>query len=398
MAKLRNKSTIDAAKPKTERYFLWDDQLPGYFLRVSSTGRKVLGIQYRNQQGRTRRVTVARVGTMAPEEAWKEARRLLSEVDHGEDPAQERDVGRAAQTMKELAERYLEQHARRKKKPSSVKTDEGHLERIIKPALGHLKVAAVTRADVAEMHYAHRDTPVQANRAVTLAHKMFELAERWGLRDDGTNPCRHVDRYPEKRRERFLSPAELGRLGDALTKLEGELHPSATLAVRLLVLTGARRSEILKLTWEEVDLERSVLSLRDSKTGAKEIPFGAPARRLLAEALRERGNPYVCFGTEGGYLVGIDKPWRKIRAEAGMPNLRLHDLRHSFASVGAAGGESLLIVGKLLGHARASTTERYAHLDRHPAQAAAERISEEIAAALEGRKGGEVVPIKEGGA
>jgi len=394
MPKLRNKGTVDAAKPAAGEFFLWDDQLPGFYLRVYPTGRKVYGVQYRSQ-GRTRRVSVGRHGPTTPDNAWRAARAILSRVDEGDDPATERDRERKAPTVRALADLYLERHARPKKKASSIESDERLFRLVLLPALGHLKVPAVTREDVAAMHHQHRATPVQANRALALAHKLFQLAERWGIRADTTNPCRHIDRYPEKPRERFLSPAELASLGEALAQLEreGNVHRSAILAVRLLILSGCRRSEILNLRWDEVDFERGVLALKDSKTGGKEVPLGAAALKLLADNQREEGNPFVCWGERpGARLIGIDKAWRAIRARAGMSDLRLHDLRHSFASVGAAGGESLLIVGKLLGHRQPATTARYAHLAPDPARAAADRISGAIAATMTGG-GGAVVSL-----
>ena len=240
-------------------------------------------------------------------------------------------------------------------------------------------------------------TPYQANRVLALLSKVFNLAERWGLRPDGSNPCRHVERYPEKRRERYLSAEELARLGEVLTEVEraSEEPASAIAAIRLLILTGCRRNEVLSLRWEEVDFERSLLLLADSKTGRKAVPVGAPTLALLAELPRLEGNPHVLPGEKAGaHFVGLAKVWQRIRKQAGLEDVRVHDLRHSFASVGAGAGLSLPIIGKLLGHTQAATTQRYAHLAADPVRQAADRISEEIAAAMSGKPKGEVTPIR----
>jgi len=213
---------------------------------------------------------------------------------------------------------------------------------------------------------------------------MMNLAERWGMRPDGTNPCRHIERYREHRRERYLSAAETARLGDALAVLEREekLSGAAAAAVRLLALTGARRGEVCTLRWEYIDWERACLRLPDSKTGAKVIPLAAPAIQLLSELPRRSE---WCFPTEEGSLpLDLSRPWDRIRKRAQLPKVRIHDLRHTTASVLAAQGESLIIIGKLLGHTVPSTTARYAHLSDNPVRAAAERVGAQIARALSG--------------
>jgi integrase len=263
----------------------------------------------------------------------------------------------------------------------------------VRPALGPKKIADVTRADIARLHHAHRETPYQANRILAVLSKMFSLAEAWGLRRDGSNPCRHIERNPERGRERMLSAPELARLGDALAAYDGS--PYITAAVKLLLFSGARLSEILGLRWEWINLERGEARLPDSKTGAKTLHLPPPALAVLNGLPRLEGNPYVIVGQkDGASLVNLQKPWQAIRKAAGLTDVRLHDLRHSYASVGAAGGDSLLVIGKLLGHHHAATTERYAHLALDPIKAAAASIAGRIASALEGANGnGEVVPL-----
>jgi integrase len=263
------------------------------------------------------------------------------------------------------------------------------------PKLGRRHVADVTRADLSSLHHAMCATPGAANRVLALVSKMFGLAERWGLRPDGSNPARHVERFPERKMERFLSAQELARLGDALAEMEqaGTEPLEVIAAVRLLILTGARRGEILGLEWEHVDFDAACLRLLDSKEGgAKVIPLGAHALDVLAQLPRR--SRWVLPTAAAVGPVSLSKPWDRIRKRAGLEDVRLHDLRHSFASVGVAGGDSLFIVGSILGHKRASTTERYAHLSDDPRRAATERIGARIAAAMDGKPDAEVVPLR----
>ncbi len=186
-------------------------------------------------------------------------------------------------------------------------------------------------------------------------------------------------------------------MGDVLAEAAkaGE-HPSVVAAIRLLVFTGCRRAEILTLKWAYVDFERGCLDLPDSKTGAKTVPLGAPALELLADLPRVEGNPYVLPGRRPkAHFVAIEKAWQQLRAKAGLRDVRLHDLRHSYAAMGAGLGESLHMIGSLLGHSLPSTTQRYAHLSEDPRRAAADRISGHLAAAM-ADKSGEVVPLRSG--
>jgi integrase len=224
------------------------------------------------------------------------------------------------------------------------------------------------------------------------------MAEVWGERAPGSNPCRYVEKFRERKRERFLSAEELARLADALEQAEGNEPLSAVAAIRLLILTGCRLSEILSLRWEWVDSERGCLILPDSKTGAKTVPLGAPALRVLTELSWQEDSPYVLPAERGtGHFIGIQKPWQRIRGAARLNDVRLHDLRHSFASVAVSGGDSLYLVGKVLGHRQSRTTERYAHLKDDPLRAVADRTSGRIAAMMEGKRAGKVVGLATSG-
>lgn len=255
------------------------------------------------------------------------------------------------------------------------------LDRIVKPELGRLKVDDVRPSDIEKLHLKFRATPYQANRLVALLSKMFNWSGRRGER----NPCVGIERFAEQKRRRYLSSAELARLGGALARAEEQklTSPYVVAAIRLLVFTGARLTEILTLRWDYVDLERGLINLADSKTGAKTIYLNAAAQGLLTTLPRFEGNPFVVPGERSGkHLVNLEKPWRRVRELAQLPDVRLHDLRHSFASIGAGAGLGLPVIGALLGHAQAVTTARYAHLASDPLQQAADLIGEKLEAAM----------------
>jgi integrase len=389
--KLTKRLVEGTAAPESGELNLWDSEVPGFGLRVRAGGSRVYVVEYRNREQRKRRVTLGPHGRLTVEQARKQATQTIAAVGRGDDPAEVRQEERAAPTVAELATRYLDQHAKPKKKLASIGADERILRLHVLPELGRRRAAAIGLKEIADLHHEMRGKPVQANRMLALLSKMFSLAERWGIRPPGSNPCRGVDRFPERRRERFLSAAELEQLGAVLIEEEHE-EPFVVLAIRLLLLSGARRDEVLNLRWSEVNVERACLSLPDSKTGAKQIPLGPPALAVLADAPRLEGNPYVIPGRRiGGRLVGLHRPWARIRERAGLGDLRLHDLRHTFASIGAAAGLGLPVLGAILGHRNQATTARYAHLADDPRQAGAARISGEVAAALNGQKAAEVI-------
>ncbi len=380
------KRAVDAVRPGSSDVFEWDGELPGFGLRVKPSGRKSYLIQYR-ADGRTRRVTLGPHGVLTPEQARERAARLLSDVRDGGNPSERRAAARATETVSELCDRYLEHHARIHKKPASIRADETLIRNTIRPELGKLKVPAVERADVQRIHHAMQATPYHANRMLALVSKMMNLAEQWGIRREGSNPCRHVKKYREKSRERFLSAAELAKLGGVLRDVAHERVElqSVVPAIRLLLFTGARVGEILSLQWDHVDLERRLLLLPDSKTGAKAIQLNPPATQIL-DALPRDGSPWVIRGRHKGKpLVNLSKPWGKIRTRAGLADVRIHDLRHSFASVAAATGSSLPVIGALLGHKQPQTTARYAHLAADPLKQAAEAAGAHLASALNAR-------------
>lgn len=384
------KRLVENLNPSNQEVFVWDDELRGFGVRAKASGVRTYLVQYRNDHGRTRRYAIGKHGNLTAEEARKEAKLLLGDIERGKDPSTERKALRKAPTMSELCERYLVDHAGTRKKAKSSAQDRRLVERFILPKMGKRKVADLTRADFYKVHHDLRETPYQANRLLALLSKMMNLAEKWGVRSDGSNPCRHVEKFKEAKRERFLSADELARLSEVLADGERTTTelPSVIAAIRLLILTGCRLSEILTLQWQHVDFEGACLRLPDSKTGAKIVHLNAPALAVLSAVEREENSPWVIRGGKPGYhLVNLEKPWRRIRAKAGVEDVRLHDLRHSFASVAVGLGEGLPMIGKLLGHTQTQTTARYAHLAADPVKAATERVGAALAGMMTGNSG-----------
>lgn len=490
------KRTVDAATP--EQGWIWDTEIKGFGLRVRSLEHKSYIVEYRpGAGGRSspkRRYTIGRHGDIGPDgKPWTpdtardEAKRILGLVANGRDPAADRSAEKTAEIVADLCQRFLDEHAGEHKKASSVAADKRNIRNHILPLLGKLKVREVSRTDVDRFKRAVAQGKTAkeeraeggalklrvvggtgaANRCIALLSKMFNLAEVWGLRPDGSNPTRHVEKYAERKVERLLSAEDLERLGDAMRDAETRCGASEALdveiatarqmkdrakardlaakrrrlgfvpsrsaiaAIRLLVFTGGRLSEILGLRWEWIDFERGEARLPDSKTGAKTLHLPPPALEVLAGLQREKDNPFVIVGERPrAALVNLEKPWRAIRKAAtvcqwaatggevgelverlvkaagkqptfeecqqaaggagielpdGLSNIRLHDLRHAFASVGAASGMGLPIIGKMLGHSQTQTTARYAHLAADPVKAAAAAVAGKIEAAMNGK-------------
>jgi integrase len=392
------KRAVDAAKARKTDSYVWDRELPGFGLKITPAGRKVYLVQYRlgGRKGRTRRITIGQQGQVTPTFARAEAKRLLGEIASGRDPASDRDKTKADKSLAVVLEQFMAEHVRPKLKARTAREYQRTATLHILPRLGRRPIGELKRTDLARLHHELSDKPYQANRTLALLSKFFGWAEKHGLRPDGSNPCRHVEKYREGRRERFLSEAELARLGDALRKAEQDktCSPWIIAAIRLLALTGMRRNEILTLRWEHVSEEHESLFLPDSKTGRKAVHLSPPALALLQTIPRLDGNPFVICGEKPGrHLVNIEKPWRRVRAGAKLDDVRLHDLRHSFASVAASGGQSLVVIGKLLGHSQPATTARYAHLADDPVKAASDAVGRHIASAMDGGASGEVVDL-----
>jgi integrase len=339
--------------------------------------------------------------TIPPEEARGRASGFLAEVRLGGDPAASRSEARAADSLRDLLTSFMDNHVRTKRKARTAKLFDGYIKNHILPALGTKKAPTLSQTDVERLHKTVGKTnPVTANRVVALIGAVYAYGLRSKLLPRQTeNPAKGIEKFPEHMRERFLNDVELGRLGDAIRQAETigiqrpassqkhapknpiKIGPHAAAAIRLLIFTGARLREILDLQWTDVDLQRGLLFLRDSKTGKKTIVLGAAALAIL-EDLPHVGSFVIAGNHAERPRSDLQKPWALVSRHACLSGLRLHDLRHSFASVGAGSGLGLPIIGKLLGHSNSKTTERYAHLAADPLRRATDAIGTAIAKAM----------------
>lgn len=375
-----SKSLIAALDPTDHDVVVWDSSLPGFGLRAKSSGVKTFVIQYRNRAGRSRRLSIGNLGKVTLDQARKEAVRLLGQVATGHDPAEERGMLRKSETLGQLADVYMRDHCAGRCKPRTIAAHEWLLKKFIRPKLGRRKLLDLRPADIAKLHADLQATPYNANRVLGLLRAMLNCAERWEMIPRGSNPAAVIKPYPERKRERFLSTDELTVLLKTLEAAEadGTIDLYEAAAIRLLIFTGCRLSEITTLEWASVDLPHARIVLEQHKTdqhGAKIIPLNAPALQILTALPREDGNPHVIVGRNTGkHLVNLQKPWRRLRKLAGLDDLRLHDLRHSFASFAVGAGIPLAIIGGLLGHRSVQTTARYAHLANDPLKQATDVI------------------------
>ena len=407
------KRTVDSLQVTGKDYVHWDGELTGFGVRVRATGAKSFVAVYRTggRNSPQRRVTIGAVGKIETDKAREEARTIILQAELGQDRAAEKAKLRAEMTFDKVCDLYLKEGCETKK-ASTIATDRGRIERHIKPLLGKKRIGEIIRPDIEKFmrDVANGKTAADektkkrgraiveggkgtATRTVGLLGGIMTFAVSRQLRTD--NPVRGVKRYADKKGETFLSSTELAKIGAALAAAEADgANPSAVAIIRLLAFTGARKSEIAGLKWSEVDVERGYLRLGDSKTGAKVIPIGAPACEVLTNHPAAEGSIYVFPAATGhSHFQGVGKVWRKVRAVAGFPSLRLHDLRHSFASAGLARGDSLPIIGAILGHADVKTTSRYAHLADDPVRMAADAISQSVQAAFASHPKADIIPI-----
>ena len=386
MATKLTKRTVDGLVPGGKPFIIFDTDIKGLGCRVMSTGVKTFVLEYRPGAGgrgvNKRRLTLGHYGAMAVEQARKAALDALADIRQGHDPQAEKTRQRAGLTLGDMLGAFLADHVGKKLKP---KTARGYADALVKvrAALGNAKAEDLTRAQVAALHKAMSASPYHANKMLAVLSSAFAWAETQGLIPEShINPAIKIVRYRQSGRERFLTADELERLGAALRTAEAK-DPLPVAAIRLLLLTGARLREILTAKWDYLDVERGVLFLPDSKTGKKPIVLSAPALAVLADLPRLAGNPFIFPGQrDNAPRANLRDPWIAVTRAAGLEGLRLHDLRHSYASVGVAASLGLPIIGKLLGHAHAATTQRYAHLGNDPVRAAAEMIGAKIAESL----------------
>jgi len=391
------KRFVDGLEPVAgRRIVIFDAALAGFCVRVSPTGMKAYALKYRNRFGRQRWLTIGRHGILTPDQARQQARKHLRQVAEGLDPAQDKADAARAVTIKELSDRFLSDHVEVHNKRSTRRHVLSDLRNHILPAFGNRAVAELSTEEIAALHLSLRKTPVAANRLVRVLSKMMSLAELWGLRPPHSNPCRGIRMYTQRRRERFLSPSEITMLGEAIRSCEGKrlIDPLAANAIRLILLTGCRPSEITNLRWREVHLDQFFLRLEDSKTGAKVVSLGTPACELLASLPRSAERVFPSPRKAGAPYRELRRPWSHVRRRAGLLDIQLKDLRHTHASIAAQCGLSLPVIGKLLGHTQVSTTQIYAHWADDVLRQAAQRVQGQIAAALGGLPDAHLVPIR----
>jgi len=406
--------TLKALRPRAALYIVYDAKEAGFGVRVMPSGARSYVIEYRPYPGgrdvRKRRFKFANVGDLPLDQARKKAERLLIEAKApGGDPLEALRAARERETVAELIDDYiLDVRARRKKGTAA-----GYvsiLNRIVRPEFGARKIDGLSRADLARFHRTLKETPYLANRMLAVVGAMYTFAARHHIIAEVVNPTRRVQKFKEARRERFLTGKELDRLGAALREAETtgipwhhdpakpkakhapaeknrivKFGPHAVAAIRLLLFTGCRLREILGLRWSEVDFERGMLFLPDSKTGRKTVVLNAPAMAVLATLPRIGG--FVIAGESAGGKdekprSDLKRPWITICRRAGLSGVRLHDLRHTHASIAAGGGLGLPVIGKLLGHKQTATTARYAHLDIDPVRRASEFIGARLVEAM----------------
>ena len=372
------KRTVDALGVDEGDATFWDRSLAGFGVRVHATGRKVYVVQSRGPAG-LKRVSLGKHGDLAPEEARKKAAEVIDRIKRGEEPIPAPPAPDL--TVAGLAERYLKTHVGMHCKPRTAALYRTALEKHILPELGGKTLGEVGRGDVADLHHRLRETPSMANTAAMVLSRMYRLAETWELVPPGCNPCRSLRHYRERPRERFLTPEEYRQLGRALREAEAREAPwpQAVAAIRLLLLTGCRKSEILTLRWDDVDRVNGELRLRDAKSGPRMVPLTPPLMAVLDGIPQPDGNRWVIPGRKPeAHLPDLKHYWKTIAARASLKDVRIHDCRHSYASRALALGHSLSMIGRLLGHAKVATTARYAHLLRDAEKAAASRVGDSI--------------------
>lgn len=371
------KRIVEGLEPDpTKRIVLWDTEVIGFCVRVYPTGRKTYFLQYRNKRHETHKIKIGVHGSITTEVAREKARQLALSISLGEDPSVKL-APKEMRTIYDLGEEYLKSHAKIRKKEKGCKEDEFFLREIIYKKFGDMDVISISSFDLQKLHAELKQTPYKANRVRALLSKMFNLAVSWGWRTD--NPIRGVEKYQEYKRHRWLNNEELERLWAVL---DGYHTQSIANAFRLLLLTGSRRNEVLRATWDQFDLEKEIWTKPAHTTKQKRmehLPLSQQAVELLKTMKVESTSSLLFPGrVPGKPLQEIKKSWETITKKAGLSDIRIHDLRHTHASHLVSSGLSLSIVGKLLGHTQASTTQRYAHLADEPLRQATQVFGDKI--------------------
>lgn len=382
MTKIKlTKTAVDAATFGTKDYELRDTVVPGFLLKVTPAGGKIFMLQYRTNAGNRRKPAIGRFGELTVEQARSIAQDWLADVRRGKDPSAEKTAARAAPSVKELCTKFIEDYSRLKNRPGTVECYQGYIDRHIIPNLGALKVREVTRSDVSNLIIWMKKTPVTANRVLACLRKMFNMAEVWGFREDGTNPCRHVPQYPETGKTRLITDDEVARLFQYLdrTVAEGLEHPFLILAIRLQFAFAARMSEIISMKWEWVDLTNRRVVWPESKTGEISKPISEDVVVLLSKAPRLEGSPYVvpsvCRLGQPMCWTAYSRGWTRVLKCAGIPHVGTHGIRHRATTEIANSGVPLKVGMQLTAHKTVTQFMRYVHTEDELVRAAAETVA-----------------------
>ncbi|HCI1651728.1 TPA: tyrosine-type recombinase/integrase [Pseudomonas aeruginosa] len=382
MAKIKlTKSAIEAAQPESEPVELRDTLVPGFLCKVTPAGRKVFMLQYRTNSGERRKPSLGLFGELTVEQARSLAQEWLAQVRRGGDPAADKAEARNAPTMAELCKKFMEDYSKKRNKPSTQLGYQGVIDRNVIPLLGRKKVHDVKRPDIAGLMERLSYKPTEANKVFSVLRKMFNLAEVWGYRPDGTNPCRHVPMFPAGKATHLISDDDMVKLFRQLdrTEAEGLERYVIPLAIRLQFEFAGRRSEIVGLQWDWIDLENRRVIWPDSKTGGMSKPMSEEAHRLLSAAPREKDNPYVLPSpshpgqhlTTGEYYSG----WKRVLKAAGAVHVGTHGIRHRSATDIANSGIPVKVGMALTAHKTVAMFMRYVHTEDAPVRQAAELVA-----------------------
>ena len=393
MAKVKlTKTAVEAATFAAKAYELRDTVVPGFLLKVTPAGRKIFMVQYRTNAGERRKPAIGRFGELTVEQARSIAQDWLADVRKGKDPSAEKRTARDAPSVKELCVKFMEDYSKPKNRARTVESNQGYIDRHIIPKLGTLKVRETTRPDVSSLITRMKKTPVTANRVLSCLRKMFNMAEVWGFRDDGTNPCRHIPKYPESGKTRLITDDEMARLFRYLERaeMEGLEHPFFTLGVRLQFAFAARMSEVISMEWNWVDFVNRRVVWPDSKTGEISKPMSEDVVTLLLNTPRLEGSPYVVPS-----IYKPDRPmsqttysrgWTRILERAEVPHVGTHGIRHRTTTEIANSGVPVKVAMQLTAHKTVTQFMRYVHIEDDPVRAAAETVASRRLVVLSGRR------------
>ncbi len=395
-----SKKALDGVKATGQRQIFFDEMMTGLAIRVSEVGRISFYFVYRQGRGRgaeKKWLFIGKHPQMTPEVARLKVRELTGQVAGGTDPVLDAQKARDVQTVAGILEVFFAEHVRAKLKSATIDQYERISKLYVTPAFGKVDIDKVIHRDVARLHHSMRDKPYMANRCYALLSKFFGWCEANGYRDRGTNPVVGLEKYKEEKKMDFLDAQEMGAIGTALSALEagGKINPLAAAGLRMLLLTGMRLMELLSLKWDYLDLEAGTATLPQSKTGFKVVPLPAPAVEILKG--RPNISEYVFTSPDAasGHMMSLRKPWKLVCETAELSGRwRVHDLRHGFASAMVNSGVSLPIIGKVLGHKRAETTARYAHIGKSPAQQAAEEAAAKIVETWKQKPSKGIIPFQ----